>query len=289
MYQSVKSAEAGTTAAEPTVFKLQVEQLRFIAYMAFWGMCIFAMVVSTFAVAPNLGPCPLTPGAEPTYGMHCSVLMATFGFNNICVFWDYSPSREATAMVYPIFEYSLLLYVILDYLQIRNDHQNGKVGDGLFNTAAVLLWVKIVLIAWFRMIFVCSVFQPAIPFFGTEMPAVVAHTLGFFGMQIALILIAFENVSYIIYNEKSMLGMTPELTRSAAIAYLVTLATVTVLKISWASSLFIFGTPWIGAPWPHIFDRVWMLLVALMPVFFSLYGMRTEPDMVITIVNQEKE
>ena len=79
MYQTVGSAE-GTS---PTVFKVQVEQFRFIAYMAFWGMCIFAMVVSTFTVAPNLGPCPVAEGDEPTYGMHCSVLMATFGFNNV--------------------------------------------------------------------------------------------------------------------------------------------------------------------------------------------------------------
>ncbi len=82
-YQYVKPVEDGESANQPTVFRIQVEQLRFIAYMAFWGMCIFAMVVSTFAVAPSLGPCPLTPGAEPTYGMHCSVLMATFGFNNV--------------------------------------------------------------------------------------------------------------------------------------------------------------------------------------------------------------
>jgi len=287
MYQSVGTAEGGSSLS-PTVFRVQVEKFRFIAYMFFWGMCIFAIICSTFTVAPNLGPCPESPGAEPTYGMHCSVLMSVFGFNNICVFWDYSPAREATAMVYPLFEYSLLVYVIFDYLQIRNDYENGKCGAGIYNTVSTLLWVKIVLIAWFRMIFVCSVFQNAIPFFGGEMPAVVGHTLGFFGMQFALVLIAFENVTYLIYNENGMFGLDAKTTKPLSIAYLVTLALVTALKISWASSLFIFGTPWIGAPWPHIFDRVWMLLVALGPVFFSLYGMKHEPDMVITIVNEEK-
>lgn len=159
----------------------------------------------------------------------------------------------------------------------------------MYNAVSTLLWFKIVLIAWFRMIFVCSVFQDSIPLlFGGELSAVEAHTLGFFGMQFALILIAFENVTYLIYKEKEMWGMSSDVTKKAAIAYLITLATVTFLKISWASSIFIFGTPWFDAPWPHIFDRTWMFLVAIMPLFFSLYGMRTEPDMVITIANQEK-
>jgi uncharacterized protein YacL len=285
MYDSLplQPKEGGIT---PTIFTLQVEKLRLIAYMAFWGMCLFAMVVSKAAVAGSLGPCPLNEGDEPTYGMHCSVLMDTFGFNNICVYWDYSPSREATALVYPIFEYTLALYVVMGYLQIKNDYDNKKADSVIYNAASVLLWIKIILIAWFRMIFVCSVFQTPIPFFGTEMPAVVAHTLGFFGMQFALILIAVENVVYIVYNKKTMLSMSVETTKVMAIVYVVVLAVITGLKISWASSIFITGTPWIGAPWPHIFDRVWMLLAAVMPVFFSLYGMKTEPDMVISIVNQ---
>lgn len=289
MYQSVSKAEAGGGSTAPTVYTLQVESLRFTAYCFFWFMCAFAAVVSTFTVAPTLGPCPLTEGAEPTYGMHCSVLMATFGFNNICVYWDYAPSREATALVYPLFEYSILAYVILDFLQMKNDHDNGLLKDGMYKTSKVLLWVKIVLIAWFRMIFVCSVFNDPIPFFGTEMPAVVAHTLGFFGMQFALILIAFENVAYAYYTDKEIFGMSASLSKILAAVYLVILALVTVLKISWASSIFIYGTPWIDAPWPHIFDRTWMLLVAFLPLPLSWHYSKTERPMVITVTNAPKE
>ena len=68
---------------EPTVIKLQVEKIRFFAYLAFWFMCLFAALVSLSSVAKTLGPCPLSEGADPTYGMHCSALMETFGFNNV--------------------------------------------------------------------------------------------------------------------------------------------------------------------------------------------------------------
>ena len=66
-----------------TTYKFQVEKFRLIAYVAFWFMCFFAMAVTSLAVAPNLGPCPNTEGAEPSYGLHCSVLVKNFGFNNV--------------------------------------------------------------------------------------------------------------------------------------------------------------------------------------------------------------
>lgn len=86
MYDSLplQPKEGGIT---PTIISFQVEKLRLIAYMAFWGMCLFAMMVSKVAVAGSLGPCSLKEGDEPTYGMHCSALMDMFGFNNVsCVF-----------------------------------------------------------------------------------------------------------------------------------------------------------------------------------------------------------
>lgn len=275
-----------TSKPKPTKYQVKVEKYRLIAYIGFWFMCFLAMIVTKFAVAPNLGPCPKTEGAEPTYGLHCSVLVENFGFNNICVNWDYSPSREVTALVYPVFEYTLLIYIVLNYLQIKNDFDNNKVGSGILKSANVLFWVKVVLVAWFRMIFVCTVTQDPIPFFGTEISPVLGHTLGFFGMQFALILIAFENLLYAFYTNQRIFRMSPRMTKIVSVIYLSSLLIITCFKISWAMSIFATGSPWVGAPWPHIFDRMWMLLAAVLPVFFSINGMRTEPDMEIIVVNK---
>jgi len=286
-YQNVPRVEEGQGGNAPvsTVYNIQVEKFRLYAYISFWGMCLFAIIMTRLTVANTLGPCPLTEGAEPTYGLHCSVLMATFGFNNICVNWDYSPAREATAMVYPIFEYLLIAYIIVDYLQIVNDYDNDRVSAGIKKSANILLWLKIVLIAWFRMIFVCTVLGEDIPIFGFELKSVVAHTLGFFGMQFGLILIAFQNVVYIYYKGVSMWGMSTDLTMKMAALYLVTLFVITCLKISWASSIFMYGTPWISGGWPKFFDRTWMLLAAFMPLLFAAHGIKTEPNMTIQITN----
>jgi len=60
-------------------------------------------------------------------------------------------------MVYPIFEYSFLLYILLDYCQIKNDMLNGIFPAQKATLMKVLFWIKIVLVAWFRMIFICKV------------------------------------------------------------------------------------------------------------------------------------
>jgi hypothetical protein len=67
----------------PTIYQFQVEKIRLYAYLSFWGMCLFAVLVTNVAVKDTLGPCPLTEGAEPTNGLHCSILMETFGYNNV--------------------------------------------------------------------------------------------------------------------------------------------------------------------------------------------------------------
>lgn len=93
-----------TTQLNPTKFQIRVEKFRLIAYISFWFMCFFAMLVTSIAVAPNLGPCPKTEGAEPTYGLHCSVLVEKFGFNNVSAFFSV------------VFQHLLLFYLFLSLL-----------------------------------------------------------------------------------------------------------------------------------------------------------------------------
>jgi hypothetical protein len=122
-----------------------------------------------------------------------SDLKAIYGFNNICVMFDYSPSREYTAMVYPLFEYSFFIYVVFDYIHLRLVCK-GTSKEYLIKIANVLLPVKLTLIAWFRMIFVYNIQQPDNKY---GVGGMIGHTLAFFGLQLALILVAFENIMFI--------------------------------------------------------------------------------------------
>jgi hypothetical protein len=122
-----------------------------------------------------------------------SDLKAMFGYNNVCVMFDYSPSREYTAMVYPLFEYSFFFYVIFDYIH-RRLVCKGTPNEYLLRMANVALPIKLTLIAWFRMIFVYNVQQPDVQY---GVRGIVGHTIAFFGLQLALILVAFENIMFI--------------------------------------------------------------------------------------------
>lgn len=283
-YQAVAPGSADD-GPKPTVLSIQVEKIRLVAYLCFWFMVGFAIICSKLAVYPNM---TCTVDGVPSVGEDCTDLMKIFGFNNICANWDYSPSTQLTGMIYPAFEYSLLLYLLLDYYQIKNDMLNGIFPQEKAKLMEIMFWVKIVLVAWFRMIFICKVTDSNITIGSIEIQAVVAHTLGFWGLQLGLVLIAFENVLYLTYRQQSMWCFSPEMTVKMGYVYIVCLFTLTVLKISWAGSIFATGTPWIPNELAGMFDKAWMVLAALMPVFFSYNGMQRDPPMIITIVNAEE-
>lgn len=281
-YQAVRMAEDGP---KPTIITFQVEKIRLIAYLSFWGMCGFAIVVSAVTVFPGM-TCVID-GVDKV-GKDCSDLMRIFGFNNICANWDYAPATQLTGMVYPIFEYALLLYILLDYYQIKNDILNGIFPAEKEKLMKVMFWIKIVLTAWFRMIFICKVTDGPITIGTLTISPVVAHTLGFWGLQFGLVLIAFENVLYLTYRQQGMWGFSPASTVKLGYLYMVTLACATVLKIIWAGSIFAVGSPIIPNAVAKQVDRAWMLLAAVLPLFFAMNGMKKDPPMVITLFNSEQ-
>ena len=107
-------------------------------------------------------------------------------------------------------------------------------------------------------------------------------------MQIALILVSFENVAYAFYTHQKMFCLPPRWTKVGAVTYLSALFIITCFKLSWVISFFATGTPWFTGQLPHIIDRLWMVLAAVLPVFFAINGVRTEPEMCVTVVNRPR-
>ena len=50
--------------------------------------------------------------------MENTLLVQWFGYNNICVYFDFNPAREVAAMIYPLVEYSLFLYLLASHLHV---------------------------------------------------------------------------------------------------------------------------------------------------------------------------
>jgi hypothetical protein len=253
------------------VIRIHPESIRQVAYASFWSMCLLAIILSKTMIPPQV--------------IEESDLKDVFGYNNICVYWDYTPSRELTALFYPLFEYSFLLYVILDYFQIRLCFQSST-------RTNILIWnnislpIKVVLIAWFRMIFVYQVNMKQPEYgegYGPYVDGALGHTMGFFGLQLALILVALENVLFINFTQVEFRYLGKAGTRFCGWLYVLVVIPLTLFKI------YVAFTALIGRKINHfmvigrVVDLFWMVLIALMPLMFAQVGRKRSAHLKITI------
>jgi len=274
------------------------ETWRFRAYVAFWGMCLFAIIVTKAFVIPRLaagpkdgstcGPFSRTweeKGVFPGKGFDFSTqnhLTQFFGFGNICTNWDYSPARELTAMVYPLFEYSLLIYICLDFCAIIISHKRGDLTEKFWLFSKIIFPITFFLCSQFRMIFVNLAYED-----------VEGHTVGFLGLQIALILVAIQNTGYIYDAEISYDAVGGiKNTRRFALAYIIGDLVICSFKIM--ATIYVVqngvGAPWTLKPSPipgkcvgQIVDLAWMFFNAIIPLLLSYFRSKNELPLEIKI------
>jgi hypothetical protein len=77
-------------------------------------------------------------------------LSEAFGYGNICTSWDYSPSRELTAMYFPFFEYSLVVYLVLDSVKDKLLYRRGELPEWFFKLSNIISALSIYLCINFR-------------------------------------------------------------------------------------------------------------------------------------------
>jgi len=255
-----------------TTFTVHPEVFRLITYFGFWSMVALAIVSFRLTVT----------GVD----MERTPLVDQFGYNNICIYWDYSPAREIAALYYPLVEYPMVVYVFLTYLQLRSSASARLIPAYLYNLCAGIMLVQVVLFSWFRMIFVVEAFKD-----------VKGHTLGFFGLQLSLALNAVHNFlfnQYIKANWLSFLGLSYNASRVFMWIYLIGLVGVTFVKLAHGMLLF-YSTSFIDLGTPsgrfiaQSLDFLWMLFAALLPIPIAWMQYKTEPSMkfVISLVDAE--
>jgi len=284
--------------ADPKLTRtIPVEKWRCIAYFFFWTMVGLANVMSKIFVAPMLlnGPvdgtieqkmgCGPFDRVDKGFGVDVgegfiypdqSHLAEAFGFSNICTAWDYTPSREVTAMYFPLFEFALVFYLFLDILNTNISYNRGELPEWFWTFSKTVFGLNVVLCIWFRMIFVVIAYEDA-----------GRHTLGFLGLQIALMLVAFQNFFYVIMTGQSYPTWNLSTRQTAIIAktYLILLVCISAVKISATVYIVIHGEgpafykedsfiP--GMVKGQVVDLVWMLFNALIPVLIAIVRAKNE-------------
>ena len=285
---------------EKLSFKLHPELIRFVAYVFFWAMAILAIILANTMVSPLLaagspdgsscGPFnggTLVDGTviPPGEGFDLATeshLIRAFGFNNICANWDYSPSREITGAFYPLFEYTLQLFIVADYINIAVHHKKGLISTRYYRAFKFLFPIMLICTALFRLIFINIAYEN-----------VQMHTLGFLLLQVMLILVSFLDAFYII-EAKLEYSIFCGRTYAVIVTYLVLNTIISAIKLYTTFSVVVGNdmpvwaktslTGEYGGIVPgRIVDLIWMFFNALIPPLMALIRWRLEKPLEVVI------
>lgn len=275
-----------------------IEQVRLYTYFFFITLCSFAMILFNTLVKPIIEAG--APAETPTEQLGCgffnrdgsdkfginfgegfdlgtSHLEELFGYSNVCVYWDYEPARQIIAMYFPLFEYSFVIYIFLDFINTMLAYKRGELPEWYWSLVKIVTPVTILFIAWFRMIFICLAY---------EQPQY--HTAAFLGMQIALFGMALTNTWYVLLTGQSYptIGLSQRRTTMLAHAYMgcnfaissvKMYSTAYVVKNIHAPSYNFLPTLIPGKSLGEVIDMVWMLFNAIIPIFVA-YTRRNNED-----------
>ena len=189
-----------------------------------------------------------------------------------------------------MFEYAFFTYLILDYIHLRLACKNVQGYNWLLTMGTILLPIKLVLTAWFRMIFVYNIIQPVVPY---GVRGVVGHTMAFVGTQIGLVIIAFEHIVFIWKTNIVFVPFDARATKILAAIYLFLFASNTLFQIWFYFGLFWHRHTTLNVQGDHpnpndqlmvlIIDRMWLFLVGFLPLIFAQVGRKTQAHIRVTM------
>jgi len=214
-----------------------------------------------------------------------SHLVEYFGFGNICTAWDYDPARTISSIYFPFFEYFLVLYIFLSYVNTWVAHKRGYFKSSNMTMSTILTFVMIFICIQFRQIFVNIAY---------EYPG--RHAAGFLCLQVGICYVAINNTHYVretkqIYPSYGFLD-TPEKVAKWASIYLYSNLAVSAVKIyatiyivfeGVAPGFYTWDVPGSWVLGKNV-DFIWMIFNAVLPVFIAYVRMKEEEPFVIEIV-----
>lgn len=188
-------------------------------------------------------------------------------------------------MFFPIFEYSLVLYLLFDYMVMEIAYKRGLIRMWFIVIVRIMTPINMLLTSLFRMIFVAD-----------STTDVSLHTVGFFGIQIAIMSVAVMNVLYVLMTGQGYPshGITPEKAAFYAKWYLALNLIVDPIKI-YGTFYIVFISPDGSGPdfyrlmtpfgicVGRFIDIFWSLLCVVFPAFIAFVRMKNEDPLKLEI------
>lgn len=168
------------TNKEPSHFSwtFHIESLRLFGQTAFLLMFVICGIITE------------TSGLESIPAPEATEIFRIFGFNHVCNYIDHNPSKTVAGIMVPLYTTPMMLYVFLYHYRLKaRSKTHGDIPSWLIRFSQITLPYNIATFALLHMWFVNS---PEGDY------GFIPHYIPYLMFQVALSLILFMNVQYII-------------------------------------------------------------------------------------------
>ncbi len=228
-----------------------VEELRLAGYVGFWVIVLTGVVLTRAYAGIDFGD---------------TVLTQVFGYNNICVYFDFAPATYVLPFLWAIVLGLLLVYQAAQWLQMRAELAQGALSPGLYRVLTRLKLFESAMMMAFSTIFAV---QPE-----AWNHTLLIHTLPFFMLQIGLVSLAVSNTVHGIKSGYWASLALPAWFVPGAKLYIVSLVVIVAVKIPLAVNAMANSPWWDNASvgeLAHIVDVLFLIAAAIIPMWKAAY------------------
>ena len=258
-------ATPDTVTYDNSEIRLVVEKLRLMGYASFWCVVMTGYLLTRLFSDLDLQD---------------SHLMHVFGYNNICVYFDYPPSTYVLPMLWAFTLVILLIYIVTHWLHMKAELKLGRLTPGLYKTLSGLKAFEAIALISFSTSFAVSPEDHNHTMF--------VHTLPFFLLQLGLVSLAMSNT---LHGIKSgywrRLGL-PSWFTSGAVIYCIIFAIIVAFKIPVAANALTGGLWWVQSTslidLAKLLDQLFFVFAAMIPMVKAMYLLLTRANKLDMVV-----
>jgi len=237
---------------EGAAFHLEPELLRLYGFMGFW-----------LIVATGIFLTKMFSGID----LENSLLTQIFGYNNICVYFDFPPSTYVLPIMWAPVMCNFLLYVIAQLCFFTEQRDNGEISKEFYGILRNMKIFEAITLICFSAIFAIS---PE----GWD-HTVWIHTIPFWGLQLGMVSMAVSNTWHGIKSGYwTKLGLSESAFTGAKI-YIAIFILVVCFKVPAASNAMLHQRFWKQTPTfkivATVMDKMFLVCAAVVPVGKAAY------------------
>jgi len=263
-YISKEGKRVGRSVLAISSFTVTIERVRLLAYSGFWLIVLLGIAITEATKG-------WYPGGAPA-DLQDSLLTHVFGYNNICVYFDYEPANFILPAVWAFVLPGLLLYCGAEWAHAYGRWEDGNLTKGQYQMLRVSYILAGVTLIIFSNIFAVS---PT----GLN-PTIWIHTIPFWCLQFGMVILALANVLHGTWAPSGRQSYwaevgAPSWFATAAWVYVAVFLAIVLFKIPAAFNAML-GQPW----WTQtpgfmtlagVMDRGFLICAAVIPMGKAYY------------------